>query len=207
MIEYPKIQSVYKRDEKTHKFIESAWSLPEFEYLRYNEWEFTEKVDGMNIRVYWSAEHKTINFFGRTDRAQIPIFLEETLCKIFQHGDFERLYPDVSMCLFGEGFGAKIQKGGGNYLADKQGFALFDVLIDNWWLKREDVEDISHKLGLDIVPVVAVGTLMAGIDLLKDGFNSEWGDFPAEGLVAKPTTQLFNRKGERIITKMKHRDF
>ena len=27
---YPKIQSVYKRDNKTHKFIEGSFSLPEF---------------------------------------------------------------------------------------------------------------------------------------------------------------------------------
>ena len=30
MKEYHKIQSIYKRDEKTHKFIEGQFSLPEF---------------------------------------------------------------------------------------------------------------------------------------------------------------------------------
>ena len=39
------------------------------------------------------------------------------------------------------------------------------------------------------------------------GVPSTFGDFISEGLVAKPTTGLLNRKGERIITKIKTRDF
>ena len=54
MKEYHKIQSIYKRDEKTRKFIEGQWSLPEFEYLQNNRWLWTDKVDGTNIRVYQS---------------------------------------------------------------------------------------------------------------------------------------------------------
>ena len=43
MKEYPKIQSIYKRDDKTHKFLEGQYSLPEFEYLKDNKWAATEK--------------------------------------------------------------------------------------------------------------------------------------------------------------------
>lgn len=43
---YPKIQGLFKRDPKTHKFILWDYSLPEFEYLANNEWWCTEKVDG-----------------------------------------------------------------------------------------------------------------------------------------------------------------
>jgi len=54
MSEYPKIQSIFKRDELTHKFL-SEFSLPEFEYLQLNIWEFTEKIDGTNIRIIWDS--------------------------------------------------------------------------------------------------------------------------------------------------------
>ena len=47
--EYPKIQSIFKRDENTHKFIDGVFSLPEFEYLKDNLWIWTEKIDGRNI--------------------------------------------------------------------------------------------------------------------------------------------------------------
>ena len=34
-----------------------------------------------------------------------------------------------------------------------------------------------------------------------------WGDFTAEGLVARPKTELFGRDGKRVITKIKYKDF
>jgi len=40
----------------------------------------------------------------------------------------------------------KIQKGGGNYIADGVDFVLFDVWINGIWLERENVEDIAEKL-------------------------------------------------------------
>ena len=81
MKEYHKIQSVYKRDEKTHKFIEGQWSLPEFDYLKNNVWVWTEKVDGTNVRVIWDKEK--LRFGGKSDNAQMPIFLLDRLNQIF----------------------------------------------------------------------------------------------------------------------------
>ena len=45
------------------------------------------------------------------------------------------------------------------------------------------------------------------IGLVRKGVGSEWGDFPAEGIVARPATELCTRGGGRIITKIKHKDF
>lgn len=50
-------------------------------------------------------------------------------------------------------------------------------------------------------------TLSQGIELVKHGITSYFGDFEAEGLVLKPLVMLVNRKGERIVTKLKHKDF
>lgn len=116
----------------------------------------------------------------------------------------------VEVCLYGEGYGAKIQKGGDNYRSD-QDFVLFDIKIDNWWLQRVDVEDIAKKLDIDIVPIIGTGTLPDMIQEVRNGFNSVWStskvSFKAEGIVARPGVELKTRSGHRIITKIKHKDF
>ena len=207
MREYPKIQSIFKRDERTHKFIEGEWSLVEFEYLKDNLWEATEKIDGTNIRVNWDAESQEIRFGGRTDNAQVPTFLLDKCQTLFPKEKFVENYPEVSMTLYGEGYGAKIQKGGGNYIPNGVDFALFDILIDGWWLYRDNIEDIAHNLGIKCVPLIGVPTLLEGESLIRRGLQSHYGNFEAEGIVLKPFVALTNRKGERIITKMKHKDF
>ena len=203
--EYPKIISIFKRDENTHNFIDGAFSLPEFEYLKDNFWVWTEKIDGMNIQVDWNKE--TVRFGGKTDNAQIPSSLYNKLQEMFTNDKFTRLYPDESMCLYGEGYGRKIL-GGGKYISDGVGFILFDVLIDGWWLKRESIEDIANKLKIDVVPIVGSGTLVDGVTVIKSRrFKSKWGDFLAEGLVLKPKVELKTRAGDRVITKIKHKDY
>ena len=206
MKEYHKIQSIFKRDEKTHKFIEGQWSLPEFEYLRGNQWTMTEKIDGTNIRIGWIPE-VGINIGGRTDNAQIPTFLYQKLAGLFSNEALAESFPDTSVMLCGEGYGAKIQKGGGNYISGGVDFILFDVKIDDWWLKRSDVEDIAQKLGIRVVPIIHTGTISEGINIVRNGLSSKFGGFEAEGLVLKPTVELKSRNGHRIVTKLKHRDF
>jgi len=208
MEKYHKIQTVFLRNPET-KFktlIEGKFALPEFEYLKNNTWIFTEKVDGTNIRVMFSD--RNIAFAGKTDNATIPAPLANKLNNIFLplKNKFIELFNNTDVCLYGEGYGAKIQKGGGNYRAD-QSYVLFDIKIGQWWLQRKDVEDIAQKLGIEVVPVIGEGALFEMIEMARKGFNSAWGNFMAEGIVAHPKTELFTRNGTRIITKIKHKDF
>ena len=211
MTKYHKIQTIFKRDMSNKgKIIEGEFALPEIEFLKDNEWIFTEKVDGTNIRVMWDGEKVT--FGGKTDNAQMPVFLLYKLQELFEGIVKEQIFKEVfgeegGVCLYGEGYGAKIQKGGGNYIPDGVDFVLFDVKIGDWWLKREDIEDIASKLGLRVVPIIGKGTISKMIDIVKKGFDSQWGDFIAEGIVAKPMVELKNSKGGRIITKIKYKDF
>ncbi len=130
---YHKIQTIFKRDPATnHKtLLIGEYSLPEFEYLQNNIWEFTEKVDGTNIRIGVNDGKLVIK--GRTDSVQIPTFLLGTLMDMFDPKlivdtlDFGKSGSDI--CLYGEGYGAKIQKGGGNYKSDGTNFVLFDVRV------------------------------------------------------------------------------
>ncbi|KKN07671.1 hypothetical protein LCGC14_1064440 [marine sediment metagenome] len=206
MEEYHKIQSIYKRDEGTHKFIEGQYSLPEFEYLKDNTWLFTEKIDGTNIRIGWIPE-VGINIGGRTDNAKIPTFLYQKLTELFTNDKLKEMFPETSVMLCGEGYGAKIQKGGGNYIPNGVDFILFDVKIGDWWLKREDVNDIAGKLDIKVVPFIGQGTLDDAVGIVKKGLLSEFGGFVAEGLVLRPSIELKSRSGHRIITKLKGKDF
>lgn len=206
MREYHKIVTVWQRDPATkHKtLLEGVWAEPEFDYLKNNEWTFTEKVDGTNIRVMWNGDQ--VRFGGKTDAAQLYVPLMERLQELFYQGAIARLF-DGPACLYGEGYGAKIQKGGGNYLQDKVDFCLFDALVGETWLERNNVEEIATKLNCGVVPIVGRGTLMDGIELTRKGFKSQWGDFISEGLVMRPSTELKTRRGNRVITKIKHKDF
>ena len=207
---YHKIQTVYKRDPDNMKcLLRGEYSKPEFEYLAQDKWVFTEKVDGTNIRVMF--KDGKVTFGGKSDNAMIPVPLTNRLTERFfdptMFSILRNAFPDCDACLYGEGYGAKIQKGSGNYRHD-QDFVLFDVKVGDWWLKRDDVQDVANKLGLDVVPIIGGrGTLDDMTDLCAIGFKSQWGPFLAEGIVARPVVELFARNGERIITKLKHRDF
>lgn len=196
MTTYHKIQSIFKRDDNG-KFT-AEYSMPEFEYLKNNMWEFTEKVDGTNIRIAYEEGKLIIG--GRTERAQIPAHLFNELSNIFSGFD------QLDMTLYGEGYGMKIN-GGEQYIKDGVGFILFDVRVGRWWLQREDVEKIAKEYGVPIVPFVGIGTLQNAIVRCQEGFQSEIGACNAEGLVLRPTVSLFARSGERIITKVKERDY
>lgn len=215
MPEYHKINTVFKRDpnNKNKTLLIGEYSEPEFAYLAANEWVFTEKVDGTNIRVMLGPSVEgAFNvpvFGGKTDNATLPAELVRRLQERFSTTParmlLREMFPDGG-CLYGEGYGAKIQKGGGNYRAD-QDFVLFDVLVGSWWLERPNIEDVATKLGLDIVPIIGRGTLADMVEKTKAGFDSIWGPFKAEGIVARPAVELKTRAGHRIITKIKTRDF
>ena len=81
MSEYHKIQTVYLRDPATKykTLLLGQYAKPEFKYLESCEWRFTEKIDGMNMRVFLCADDSCgngksdfIRINGKTDRAQIP---------------------------------------------------------------------------------------------------------------------------------------
>jgi len=183
------------------------YTKPEFEYLADNEWVFTEKVDGTNIRVMYDGEK--IRFGGKTDNAQIPVRLLDRLNEIFSGKEdvFNEIFTGKEICLYGEGYGSKIQKAGSSYIADNVDYVLFDIKVNHTWLARSDVEGIGEKLGIKVVPIIGRGTINDALELVRGGFKSTWGDFIAEGLVIRPKEELLDRGGNRIITKIKYQDY
>jgi len=202
---YQKIPGPFLRDAHTNKLTDQ-WSTPEFDLLQDTTWVFTEKVDGTNIRVIWDGYR--VSFAGRTDNAEIPPHLLEHLETTFGGPDkeqiFEQKFGSTPVVLYGEGYGPKIN-GGGKYREDVS-FVLFDVNIEGWWLLYDNIVDIADYFGIDVVPLKVIGSLNKAIRIVRDGMKSYYGDFLAEGLVGTTVLGLKNRKGDRIIVKVKTRD-
>lgn len=177
---------------------------------------------------HWKeVEDYVVEVHGKTENANMRVDEVEMLQKI---GDKDKLlkaftverpapeYPDgkdfvapESECIiFGETYGKGMQKGGGRYCKDHLKFICFDIKVGNTWLKRDAVEDICQKLGIDVVPYLGEMTLDEAIEKVKEGFQSQVAEDPtleAEGIVLKAPLGLLDRMGRRIITKVKTKDF
>jgi len=211
MKEYHKIETLFERDiEGTKKLIEGKFRNPAIEFLKDNQWQFTEKVDGTNIRVHWDG-HKVM-FGGRTDNAQLPIDLIYALNDLFlgiQNEElFEQKFGATEVTFYGEGYGEGIQKGGGLYRKGK-GFILFDVVVGDVWLERENIEDIAKSFNVPVAPIVLTGTIQEAVDYVKAKPKCVIAEQEkeAEGLVGRPLVELTDRRGNRVIVKIKVCDF
>ena len=208
MREYHKIETVFNRSTDGDKrLIWGDYRNETVEYLANNIWQFTEKIDGTNIRIHWDGHNVEIG--RRTDRAQIPKHLMDYLSATFLTPEveemFEQTYGEKDVILFGEGYGAKIQNGG-DYRSDVS-FILFDVLIGDNWQSREWIEATAKMFGIDVVPIVLEGTIGDGIDYVMQHNNSTIGNAVMEGVVGRPKVEMKDRLGNRIIVKIKWKDF
>lgn len=223
MKKYHKINSIFKRDPKTKKFIDNQYSLPEFELLKDIRWRFDEKLDGSNGSAQYTSYQeegvfklkRTIN--GRTEKANILTQVIQKMEILFP-SDCQNIISifgependNFSLQLFGEFVGKKIQKNGHQYLVkqeDEADFILFDVRIGHIWLTRESIEKIAKNLNIRTAPIVGYGTLKDAVETCKAGFESKIREAKPEGLICRPETELLDRRSNRIITKVKLCDF
>lgn len=210
MLPYPKIETLYDRNER-FKVMPGAVRLEEFGNIKL--WLAYEKIDGTNIRVHLTPEG-AVQFGGKTDNAQIPAFLVQYLRESFTDEKVRATFePGVTATLYGEGYGTKIQNGG-SYRAGVA-FRLFDVLVGSWWLEPDGIQDVAGKLGVLTAPYLGI------LDVLPSSFSTlsaivnrsivaeEDGGMgcQAEGIVARTAPGLFTRKGERLMWKLKFKDF
>jgi len=214
MSEYNKIETLYERDEQTHR-LKPELILKNPVYGLIKTWHWTEKIDGTNIRVLWNHADQKLTFGGKTDNAQIHADLVKWLYENIQAIKVQSAFPDMDVVIYGEGYGAGIQKGG-DYSPTKK-LIVFDVFVvdpinsklGGWWLNWENTCDVASKLGIETVPYLGEMTLEIATEKVRAGFNSAlWeGKAKAEGLVGRTVEALFDKKGHRLITKLKTKDF
>lgn len=173
-----------------------------------------------------------VRIAGKTDNAQIPKnllkhmqekYTEEKILaslgleKFIPVEDWELKHnwltyeqiPDI-YTIYGEGYGEGIQQGGW-YIKGGNEFIVFDVKVNDIYLKTDARDDIATKLGAPIVPLIGYFTLDEAIAFVRKGFRSQVAQNPdakmAEGLVLRTDLGLRNRMGKRLIVKVKYEDF
>lgn len=174
----------------------------------------------------------TVRIAGKTDNAQIPKGLlkhmqekytdEKILASLglkeyipvseweLDHNwlTYDQI-PNI-YTIYGEGYGEGIQSGGW-YIKGGNEFIVFDVKVNDIYLKTEVRDEIATKLGAPIVPLIGYFTLDEAIDYVRKGFRSVVAENPdakmAEGLVLRTDLGLRNRMGKRLIVKVKYEDF
>lgn len=210
MKEYPKINTLLERDESFR--VTDVLKRPVLADI--SRWIVTEKVDGTNIRVGFQRED-AVRIDGRSDNAQIHADLVRHLYETFTPEKMASLFiegapMDTRITLFGEGYGAGIQKGGA-YRPDKT-FILFDVLIEadgEFWQDDACVTDFAQRLGVQRVPILGEWSLGEIMERVRRGIPSvvAEGRVPMEGIVARTREPLFDKRGQRLILKLKTRDY
>ena len=216
-MEYPKIETLWTRDEHTFRVKPGELRLPEFGLPR--SWLITEKIDGTNIRITLRPKLEPpdlLSYGGRTNAAQVPLVVSECLSRVFPFALVASAFdPDTSAILYGEAYGPEIQKGG-VYRGDIA-VRLLDVVVFGgdgrpWWLNWANVEDVARKLGVKTVPVVArevslddAANLVSKPSVVAQedgGVGCDW-----EGIVARTDPLLFMRTGGRVMWKLKRKDY
>jgi len=208
MNEYPKINTIWKRDQSTHELIKGDYSCVEFEAIEW--WHITEKIDGTNIRVHYCQDlpgSRMVEFKGKTDNAELPLPLIERLDVLFPIDKMrDQFNESKDVVLYGEGYGGKIQSGG-KYRKESD-FILFDALIDGYWLEPAKVQILAEQLGIDCVPELGIMNKNDAINLVLSNYKSKIGDCVIEGIVARSIPLMLFRKDKTpIMWKLKVRDF
>lgn len=210
--DYQKIATIYERDPETKALKKGEYYGPLANYLKYLEnliWIWTEKIDGTNTGINWDGH--SISYQGRTEAAEFTPLMKDYLDSLFAGEDmaqiFEQKFGEKKVTIYGELYGRDIQKVGHLY-SETYRFIVFDVKINGFYLARKNVEDVASYFGLDIVPIVGQGTLNEAVEFVlhnPDSFVNP--KAPLEGIVARPMVDVYTNKGERVMVKIKRRDF
>lgn len=212
-IEAPTIQDEeYGKQFKKRKLIvpakgqDEAYRSPLLAYLAESPWVYSRKLDGENIRIQWDGEQVLWN--GKSNSFQCSAEFTEYMNSTFLEEIFEEKFGrDKVVTLFGEKMGPKTQ---GNELGlKKDTVVLYDVNIDGTWLSKMNMAEIAEYFGPNVWPVYlymlhgqAPTKLRELIEMCANGEFKEW-----EGIVATPLVEMRDQKGQRVIVKIKNRDY
>lgn len=206
----------YGREHKKRKLIiphlfalgsnqDGIYRDPMVAFLADNDWEIRRKVDGENIRIRWDGEQALWN--GKTNAFQCSLEFHEYMDNTFLEEIFEEKFGrDKEVIIFGEKMGPKTQ---GNELGlDKDEIIIYDVCIDGYWLDKWSVKSIADYFNVRTVydlmgpDVQHPWRLPMIINAVAHGQFEDW-----EGIVAVPMVECRDQKGNRVIVKVKNKDY
>lgn len=211
---YDKFSSPFKKDEKFINTEELSQELPQGRYI------VTEKIDGTNIRIILTkpddegkrevvigSRKLLLNEEDKTSKQYFDCLKEVNIRKLVEY--FKEVNSTV--IIYGEGYGAGVQKGG--IYSSVKNFRVFDIRIGRAYQDWFYIEKVCVDNQLNIVPLVGYCRTISYRDcelelkrheetLIKEGSGGK-----SEGLVYKFEPVLLNKYGERLIFKVKHKDF
>lgn len=214
---YEKFSSPFKKDDKFFNTIEMAQNLP------VGTWIKTEKIDGTNIRiiltkpeegmlqvkreVHIASRKLILNREDKGSNQYLDCLKDVNLHKI------EEYFKDVdsTVTIYGEGYGAGVQKGG-IYSKEKR-FRVFDIRIGEAYQDFEYVKKVCLDNQLNLVPIIGevreitYGECHNSLVKFKETLLKEGDGGKPEGIVYKFEPVLLNKYKERLIFKVKFKDF
>lgn len=205
MIEYQKIETLYKFDNVTKTYRKEFFN-PYVDYLKDNEWIASEKIDGTNVQVEYDGHR--VAFHGRTERTNFPKEVLAALTEKFADSEvvFEQMFGDKPVIMFMECYGGKIQ--GGLYGGEER-LIGFDVMVNGTYLDKLIIKEIFDKFGVETVEFFKVSGIDEALKIVSSNPLSphcKKGTTRQEGLVCVPAVRIYDHQGKRIIVKIKERD-
>jgi len=211
---YDKFSSPFKKDERFINTEELSQKLPD------GSWIITEKIDGTNIRiiltkpddegnreVHIGSRKLILNKSDKGSKVYLDCIEEINLNKIQEY--FKDV--DSTVIIYGEGYGAGVQKGG--IYSSKKNFRVFDIRIGKAYQDFSYVKKVCIDNQLNLVPVIDEKEFLTYeecITRLKQTSHTyikEGTGGRPEGFVYKFEPVLLNKYGERLIFKVKYKDF
>ena len=211
---YSKYSSPFKKDEKFKNTNELSQKLP------IGKWIKTEKIDGTNIRIIFTKPDEEGNRIIHIGSRKLILNPNDKNSDQFMSclGDInlnklKEYFKEVNstVIIYGEGYGAGVQKGG--IYSPNKNYRVFDIRIGNAYQDFEYVEKVCIDNQLNIVPVLeevremTYGDCITSLDKFKDTLITEGTGGTPEGIVYKFEPVLLNKYGERLIFKVKFKDF
>ena len=211
---YAKFSSPFKKDEKFKNMMDENQYLPE------GRWIKTEKIDGTNIRIILTkpddinkreiligSRKLILNPDDKSSNIYYDCLKEVNLNKLNEYFD------DINstIIIYGEGYGAGIQKGG--KYSSKKNFRIFDIRIGEAYQDYEYIKKVCIDNQLNIVPVLGVvryidyTSCVNDLKQFKETLLKEGSGGKPEGIVYKFEPVLLNKYKERLIFKIKFKDF
>ena len=143
--------------------------------------------DGNGVSGTFEGVKFNVRIAGKTDNAQIPKNLEKHMREKYtdekvlaalglkefipvekwvehkwnSYDDIPNIYT-----IYGEGYGEGIQSGGW-YINGGNEFIVFDVKVNNIYLKTDARDEIANKLGAPVVPFIGYFTLDEAITFVR----------------------------------------
>ena len=205
---FPKISAPFGRKTPKDRLVDpSIYAKPWVEHLRGVKFHASEKIDGTSVGIVWDGER--ISFVGHTVKSEFcPRYLDYLKAN-FATAEFEsvieEIFSDTPVTIYGEGISKDYNV---HYGFPEGNFIMYDVQNEGGtFYNREPVREIAAKLAL-ITPYEEMMTLDEAIEFVKSRPMSRLDPTKKmEGLVLRAPVEMYTNTGERIICKVKVKDF